>query len=358
MFIYILLMVLFILCACVLYSLRDNMYSTITGASEYDLNSELDPAVEQILSYLQPYLDETGTSGCNNLIEHLHKFHNMSKKEKQLIKDKLKLLEFNYIKPTNRRYLAFLIQHIIKFNPIFTPIDFTESNMITYSVFCKAPVKALLADTIHPFSRSDVNKISNLLPHMSQKQKDEILSHIQVKHRLYKLKSNYASKSISAIKKAPTDSAFEPDLIALMPIIEDLSKKDQKENQKEHQKDQYKIIEKLLLQLKALRLLDQVDFAKNPPYTLEDLQNILSNLPTLHKQREQILQQEITNLREQLHICQNKTNTEMSREDYQALQAIITDLETKLKKTEDEYKLCIDTVIQNETVLKDNTETN
>lgn len=232
-----------------LNQLRENMSSIKipkTGASEqtYDRLIDDQPYLktggESDLSkksweMILPYVDECGSQ---NITKYLHDFWNISKDDQTRIKAQLRGDDFAQVKPQNKRYVALLVQHVIDEQIIVDEYDFIRQSSLSYKSFCPAGVAQLLIEQVHPYGSSSEVAIKDLVDvvarsergHVAQSTKSSAFN-ILTSKRIYKIKKKYANKSITALKKALTqknsynkDTMFEPDLVAIGPLVQDAFK--------------------------------------------------------------------------------------------------------------------------------------
>ena len=251
----ILLLILVILIAVVGYYINAESIPQISVPILSSVSGSFDPLpiTNDIIKLIDPYLRETGQI---QLTQWLHQVWSYTPTEQRIIK-----------RSAPKQYLYALIEDIAIKQNIKNPIDFITKSAISYKSFVKPALKSIIIDTVHEYSTSDCETISRLVrqhsPTLTKSQIDDIVSIVKV-IRIYKI-----SSTVKTLPKRTMPYMFEPDTIALMPIVTQIANIIPSD----------RVLEDLKQRIITLNLLrDYPNVHLNKIYTLADLLEYMRNL--------------------------------------------------------------------------------
>ena len=271
------------------------------------------PIARDVFEMISPYIDENGPK---TIIKYLHDFWDISSADQTKIKAFMRGDDFKDVgtgsdKRQQSRYLALLIQHIIDDNIIVDKYDFVRQSALSWKSFCSAEQAHHLLSRVHPYSSSAKIAIRELIDKIADSETKHIFQSIRqsVQHeienkRIYKIKKAFVKKSIAALTKAHKDTVYEPDLIAMAPLVVDyLSARS----------DTATSVSDITRQLQNMKLL------QSDVRSIRDLDDLLSvlklypltskvskaDLDRARRERESLLE-ELKHSRQQLKECQER----------------------------------------------------
>jgi hypothetical protein len=194
----VLLLILVLVLAAAWYLYSADPVIKIKGSGE-----SLSQIQQDVLDILEPNLKEYGTA---QITDHLHKFYDYTKNQKNDLKNQMKKSDLN-LKPSGLKYLALLIHDIADHHDIIDPHEFIENSGIAGFVFMRPALKAKVLSAVQPYNAQHLSSIKDLIKDLIREKNasadpDIILK--QIEHiRMYTLHKK----------------RLEPDHLALRPII-------------------------------------------------------------------------------------------------------------------------------------------